>query len=180
MKKRVVAMVLGLVLAVGSLTGCGAKEAQLVGSYTSATSTELEYGGTVLGNNYGSYALHLFDDNTYTMTYTDVAVISDALGGSTAITSYGTYEKGESADGYLSVTLSAADRLVYDSYSTMGGYSMGYDTNVDETYIIPGGDDSEISKQEFMEQLGYASPTNIKVVLNSSNAETSQFEIQAD
>lgn len=177
MKKAIITMLIGA--ATLGLVGCGSSEAKMTGSYTNAISSDLEYGGTVLGKNYDAYALYLYDNNTYTLTYTDTSVISDTVGGTTAITTYGTYEKGEASDGYANVTLKAADRVVYDSYSTMGGYSMSYDTTVDESYIIPGGDDTSITKEEFVSQLGYAEDKTVYIVLDSSNAETCQFTFDA-
>lgn len=180
MKKRVTALLLSAVMVVSTLalTACGGSEAALKGNYESGSVEEYTYGGMVLGTNANSWDLKLYDDGTYEMVVAQVTIMSEMAGGVTNYTVYGTYTDGSVADGYHSVELSAAERIVYGSYSTLGGYAFDYDTDVDTEFIIPGGDDVAIAKDAFISELGHGAATTIYIAQDAQGADTCHFEFE--
>ena len=180
MKKRVTALLLCALMAVSTLalTACGGGEATLKGNYESGSVEEYLYGGTPLGTNANSWDLKLYDDGTYEMVFTQITIMSEMAGGVTNYTVYGTYTDGTVADGYHSVELSAAERIVYGSYSTLGGYAFDYDTDVDTEFIIPGGDDVAIEKDAFISELGHGEATTIYIAQDAEGADTCHFEFE--
>lgn len=179
MKKRLVALILCGVMTMGVLAGCGSSSANLAGVYATSAAGEYEYGGAVLGTECDGYDLKLYSDNSYVLTVTTTTIMSDTAAGVISTTVYGTYTKEDASNGYVPVTLSAASRIVYASNSTLGGYAFDYDTDEDTEYIIPGGDDSIIDKNTFIEQLGYSGETTVYIALDSSNNETSTLSFEA-
>ena len=111
---------------------------------------ENSYGGT----DYDEYQLTLKEDGTYEMVMTEATFAYDMLLGHTSVTTYGTYEKGDSSDGATACKLSEATRIVYNSYSDVGGYNLSYDTDSIDEYPIelPGGVMTE--KEDFFAQYG--------------------------
>ena len=111
---------------------------------------ENSYGGT----DYDEYQLTLKEDGTYEMVMTEATFAYDMLLGHTSVTTYGTYEKGDSSDGATACKLSEATRIVYNSYSDVGGYNLSYDTDSIDEYPIelPGGIMTE--KEDFFAQYG--------------------------
>ncbi|MBQ2901464.1 MAG: hypothetical protein IJE49_06400 [Agathobacter sp.] len=180
MKKRITALLLCAVMVVSAfaLTACGGKEATLKGNYESGAMGDYLYGGMKLGTTTTSYDLKLYDDGSYELVVAEIVIMSEMAGGVTNFTVYGTYEDGTVADGYHSVKLSAAERIVYGSYSTLGGYAFDYDTDVDTEFIIPGGDDVAIAKDKFISELGYGKETTIYIAQNAEGADTCHFEFE--
>ncbi len=176
MKKKI-ALVLALAVAMLSLVGCGSSAAKLSGSYAYGTMSEYSYAGTVMGNQYDVYSINLLDDGSYEMTYTNNVDMGGVIAGTTTMTTYGTYTKGSAADGYIDVVLKAPTRMIYNSYSTLGGFAFSYDTDTDTEFVIPGGDDTAISKADFLNQLGYGQDRTVYIVLDSNNQETCHIEL---
>ena len=111
---------------------------------------ENSYGGT----DYDEYQLTLKEDGTYEMVMTEATYAYNMLLAHTSVTTYGTYEKGDSSDGATACKLSEATRIVYNSYSDVGGYNLSYDTDSIDEYPIelPGGIMTE--KEDFFAQYG--------------------------
>lgn len=175
MKNKLLILMVSAVLVL-SLAGCGTSGPELTGNYAGGGMSEFKYGDSVLGMNYSTSDIQLFDDNTYEMTESTIIDMGGTAAGTTIVTSYGEYVKGETSDGYVELTLKAPNRLVYASYSTLGGFAFDYDTNVDTDFIIPGGDDVAIDKDSFFEELGYTADNTLYIVLDSNNNETCQVE----
>lgn len=174
--KRILLGLLVLLTVVG-LTACQKAEVkELVGNYAHGSFSDYSYDGAVMGKTYQTIALHVYSDGNYEMTTTELVNMFDMVGGTTTITAYGTFTKADAVDGFAEVTLEAPTRVIYASYSNLGGFVFGYDTDKDESYIIPGGDDQAMSKDEFLTALGYSAPKTVYVVLDSSNNETAHFE----
>ncbi len=173
--KRILSIVM-IALTVLSLTGCSAKKVELVGNYANGLKEEYLYQGTPMGFNYKSTSVKVFSDETYEMSVTETIDMFGTVAGTTVTTSYGTFTKGEGVDGFLEMTLSAASRVVYASYNSLGGFAFEYDTDVDTAFIIPGGDDSTLTKDEFIVGLGLDKEKVAYIVLDSSNNESSHLE----
>jgi len=179
MKKISILMVCAVMIL--SLVGCGGGgSSQLSGSYANGSMEEYFYGETPMGMNYLTYSINTYENNTYEMTYTEVTDMHGVAAGTTTITTYGTYSKGTAADGFVEMTLEAPERMIFNSYSTLGGYAFDYDTDTDEEYILPGGDDVPMSKDEFTSLLGYNASRNVYIALDSSNNETCQIELNQE
>ena len=178
MRKKFLALLLCLVVAF-TMVGCGSSSAKIASTYAYSAISDFVYGGTVMGTNTDAYVLTLYSDNSYEMTMTQVTNMSGTDAGTTSIASFGTYKKGASADGYLSIELTAASRLVYNSFSTLGGYAFDYDTDTTTEFIIPGGDDVAIDKAAFMTQLGYNESRTVYIALDTENKETCHMEFTA-
>ena len=88
------------------------------------------------------------------MVMTEATYAYNMLLAHTSVTTYGTYEKGDSSDGATACKLSEATRIVYNSYSDVGGYNLSYDTDSIDEYPIelPGGIMTE--KEDFFAQYG--------------------------
>lgn len=176
-----IACVAALTLTAGMMTGCGTtKEVKMVNQAAYATIGDFEYGGSKLGTEETTYYLQLMDDETYTMTVTALTNMSGNVLGSTVYVNYGTYEKGEVTDGSEEVTLKAPTRVTYASQSTMGGYAMDYDTAVDTEYIIPGGDDSVVDKDTFLEGIGCDADQTVYIVQDTEGKATCQMTLDAE
>lgn len=175
--RRKLFMVAVVAVMLVALAGCGSSGSKLAGSYANGSMKEYEYGGTVMGMTYDTYSINIYDDNTYAMTFTNLVDMGGVAAGTTTITSYGSYKKGASADGFVELTIDVPTRMIYNSYSTLGGFAFDYDTDKDTEYIIPGGDDQAITKDEFMNQLGYSSAKTFYIALDSTNAETCHLEL---
>ena len=115
------------------------------------------YGGT----DYDEYQLTLKEDGTYEMVMTEATYAYNMLLAHTSVTTYGTYEKGDSSDGATACKLSEATRIVYNSYSDVGGYNLSYDTDSIDKYPIelPGGIMTE--KEDFFAQYGAERTANL-------------------
>lgn len=171
--------ILGLLVLfmVFGLAACQKAEVkELVGNYANGSFSDYSYDGAVMGKTYATIALHIYSDGNYEMTTTELVNMFDMVGGTTTITVYGTYTKADTVDGFAELTLEAPIRVLYASYSNLGGFVFGYDTDKDESYIIPGGDDQSMTKEEFLNALGYSVSKTVYVVLDSSNNETAHFE----
>ena len=97
----------------------------------------------------------LFEDGTYQMTMTEAMCGYSMVLGHTTVTSFGTYEKGESSDGYTACELSEATRIMYNGFSDMGGYNLSHDTDSCTFPVeLPGGIMTE--KEDFWAQYGAA------------------------
>lgn len=81
------------------------------------------------------YELTLLDDGTYRMTSTCGMQGYSMLLGTTVVTATGTYEMGEASDGMTECNLAKADRILYNSYSDMGGYNTFIDSK-DASYPV--------------------------------------------
>lgn len=104
---------------------------------------------------YVEYELTLFEDGTYQMTMTEAMCGYSMVLGHTTVTSFGTYEKGESSDGYTACELSEATRIMYNGFSDMGGYNLSHDTDSCTFPVeLPGGIMTE--KEDFWAQYGAA------------------------
>ncbi|MEE0106222.1 MAG: glycoside hydrolase family 3 N-terminal domain-containing protein [Lachnospiraceae bacterium] len=120
------------------------------GVYIYGEDKDNSYGGT----DYDEYQLTLNEDGTYEMTMTEATYAFDMLLAHTSVTTYGTYEKGDSSDGATACKLSEANRIIYNSYSDVGGYNLSYDTDTVSEYPVelPGGIMTE--KEDFFNQCG--------------------------
>lgn len=180
MKRKLTAVLLCALMAFSSLllTACGGSEATLVSNHACGLVEEYTYGGTPMGTTSKSWDLKLYDDGSYEMVVSDVTIMSEMAGGVTTYTVYGTYTDGSVADGYHSMELSVPERIVYSSYSTLGGYAFDYNSDVDTEFIIPGGDDVPMPLNEFLAGLGHGSATTIYITQNAEGADTSHFEFE--
>lgn len=105
--------------------------------------------------NYVEYELTLFEDGTYQMRMTEATSGYSMVLSHTAVTTFGTYEKGESSDGYTACELSEATRIIYNGFSDMGGYNLSHDSNSCTFPVeLPGGIMTE--KEDFWTQFGAA------------------------
>lgn len=180
MKKKftVILLCVLMVMSTLALTACGGGEAQLKGNFESGLVEEYVYGGTPLGTNATSWDVKIYDDGSYEMTITQITIMSEMAGGVTNYTLYGTYTDGTVADGYHSMELSKPERIVYGSYSTLGGYAFDYDTDVDTQFIIPGGDDVPIDKEAFIAGLGHDKAVTIYIAQDAEGKDTCHFEFE--
>ena len=128
-------------------------------------------GNTNNDNDYVEYELTLYADNTYKFTSTRAINGYSMLLGNTVVSAYGTYTMGESVDGTTACNLSEATRILYTSYSDVGGYNMSYDTNT-LTYPVelPGGIMTE--QADFWAQFGPART----IMLDDTNPSRMNFE----
>ena len=92
----------------------------------------------------------------------------------TSVTTYGTYTMGDSSDGYTSCELSEASRILYNSYSDVGGYNLSYDTDSVDSYPVelPGGVMTE--KEDFFGQFG----AQRTVYIDDASTSVMTFEVQ--
>ena len=169
-----------LSLSIGVMTGCGEKKVSMKNQAICSTIADYEYGGTVLGTDETTYLLHLMDDGSYSMTVTTLTNMGGMVLGSTGYVSYGTYERGGVTDGKEAISLSVPTRVVYSSQSSMGGYAFDYDTDVDTEFIIPGGDDTAMSKAAFIEGIGFGETKTVYIIQNSVGAATCQMTFDAE
>ena len=136
----------------GNAAGGASADAATTGAsvYIYGEDKENSYGGT----DYDEYQLTLNEDGTYEMVMTEATYAYNMLLAHTSVTTYGTYEKGDSSNGATPCTLSEASRIVYNSYSDIGGYNLSYDTDSIDEYPIelPGGIMTE--KEDFFAQYG--------------------------
>lgn len=126
----VTAMLAAALAAVLAFTACGSS-ATLTATYVCGVSEENTYDG----NNNTAYQLNIYDDGSYVMVNSTVIYGYDMCMGITVVTTYGTYEAGESVDGYKAYTLSEATKVIVNSYSTPGGYDIHIDTDT-STYPV--------------------------------------------
>lgn len=132
---------------IGCLAGCGSSPAEDNGGGSDSSANvsqpaEIEtvyiYGEAVENEmddeNYELYQLKLFTDGSYEMTKTEALHGYEMLLGATTVISMGTYESGEAVDGLIPCNLKA-ERIIYNSYSDMGGYNITIDTK-DAVYPV--------------------------------------------
>ncbi|ERJ12263.1 hypothetical protein [Haloplasma contractile] len=161
-----------------TLAACSSEEeAKITDSYVYSETAPYEYQGAEIGSTVESYRLNLYDDGTYNMVRTGVTVISGSNAGTTVWESFGTYEKGDKVDGFTSLTLSDANRAIYTSYSTMGGFSFNYDSEkVEDWSIVELGGGIEVEdKADFLSNV---EGKTVFIVLNSANDETAQLSFE--
>lgn len=163
-KKSTVAILVAVAVVVGVLLGgaCvglflrdtsdGASETvQISGIYIYGQAVDNDYDDQTLEE----YELTLYEDGTYKMTKTEAMQGYSMILGHNTITSFGTYTMGESADGYQACDLSEAERILYNSFSDIGGYNLSHDTDTAEFPVeLPGGVMTE--KEDFWSQFGAA------------------------
>ncbi len=141
--------------------------------------------GELVDNNYGqknanTYQLKLYSDGAYEFTKTTVVNGYNMNLGTTTVITFGTYTKGASTDGYTAYTLGEATRVIVNSYSDMGGFYIGIDTDT-ATYPveIPAKTEGEKnmaqSTQDVVNEYGktttiYVSDSNNKISLTDPNA----------
>ena len=185
-KNKVVVLVVVAVI-VGLLVGClgmkflgkGTTETtqdttstakDMTGVYIYGEDKESPYGGT----DYDEYELTLYADGSYEMTMTEATYAYEMLLAHTSVTTYGTYTMGDSSDGYTSCELSEASRILYNSYSDVGGYNLSYDTDSVDSYPVelPGGVMTE--KEDFFGQFG----AQRTVYIDDASTSVMTFEVQ--
>lgn len=99
------------------------------------------------------YELKLMDDGTYVMTKTIGGQGYGMLLGTTTVTITGTFENGEATDGMIPCELSKADRILYNSYSDMGGYNTFIDSEAASYPVeIAGGE--QVDEAAFFDAFG--------------------------
>ncbi len=140
-------MALLVVAMIGCLSGCTPSSAQSgdgkdAKDTAKAGAADLEsiyiYGEAVPNDmddeDYDLYQLKLFTDGRYELVKTEGAHGYEMLLGITTIMTTGTYENGEAVDGLIPCKLTA-DRIIYNSYSDLGGYNITIDTE-DAVYPV--------------------------------------------
>ena len=173
--KKMLNMVMLVAILTMTLVGCADNTPELVETYANGDTWEYIYGDTVMGSTYGATSVETYSDDTYAMKYTEVIDMGGMAAGTTVITAYGSYVKGETKDGFIDLILEAPTHLIYDSYSTLGGYAFDYDTNIDTEFIIPGGDDVAMDKDTFLSRLDYTESKTLYIALDSNNNETTRL-----
>ena len=162
-KKQIVAILAAVALLVG--LGVGALVMHLAGGSAQGGSGDEVEGvylyGEVAGNDtndndYVEYELALYKDGTYKLTTSRASCGYSMLLATTVSTAYGTYTKGESANGETPCELSEATRIVYNSYSDVGGFNISYDTDTIESYPINMPGDVMMEKADFWAEYGPA------------------------
>ena len=162
-KKQIVVILAVAALVVG--LGVGALVMHFVGGSsgggTAATTEGIYVYGEAAGNDnndndYVEYELTLYTDGTYKLTTTTASCGYSMLLGNTVTTAYGTYTKGASSDGSTPCELSEATRIIYNSYSDVGGFNMSYDTNTISAYPIDLPGPVKTEQADFWAQFGPA------------------------
>ena len=119
------------------LAGCGAPVAANNAAPAEAEAIYI-YGEPVPNDmndeDYDLYQLKLFGNGSYELVKTSAAHGYDQLLGSTIVIMTGTYKNEAAADGLIPCSLTA-DRVIYNSYSDMGGYNITIDTK-DAVYPV--------------------------------------------
>lgn len=163
-RKRLAMFAMAAVMTMG-LTACGSSDNGAADSAdkgeSKAAAAEVDsvyvYGESV-PNEYESadinmYELALLDDGTYRMTTTNGVQGYSMLLGTTVVTATGTYEMGEASDGMSECKLSKADRILYNSYSDMGGYNIAIDSK-DAAYPVELPNDEQADEAAFFDAFG--------------------------
>lgn len=146
MKKNLVVGLVGLLCA-ASLASCG-------NNASAASVKELYAGGETSAGviaaitNYTSLQLELMSDNTYVYNKFSNSGMGTTVAGITNVTTYGSFAKGTSSDGYTPITLKAATRVVFDSFSDLGGYATAFDTDTNTTYPVDVGNNVKYDSKE--------------------------------
>ncbi|MBQ2089142.1 MAG: glycoside hydrolase family 3 protein [Lachnospiraceae bacterium] len=153
----VIAVVLSLIVGIGATKLIGGSN----GSGSAAIQKVYVYGETVdneyNGSNYNEYELTLYEDGTYKMTMTTATYAYSMVLGHTSVTTFGEYTLGSSKDGFTSCDITVANRIIYNSYSDVGGYNISYDTadeKISYPVELPGGAMTE--KDDFWAMYGAA------------------------
>ena len=151
-----------LVFAVTAFAACGAPSIQA--SYV--------YGEVVSPNSYGGqdstvYRLDLYDDGSYVLTETTLVYAFSMNLGTTAVVRYGDDTEGATTDGYTTYTLSDANRVILNSYSSAGGFDIYFDTELTTEYPVEMPAESE-GEQNFAQNAddileAYGKGTNVYV-----------------
>lgn len=160
-KKKTVAILVAAAVIIGLLIGgvgiklLGGASGKTSGS--SAISNVYVFGQAVDNDyddkTYEEYELTLYEDGTYELTKTEAMCGYSMILGHNTITTFGTYSLGDSSDGYQACDLSEATRILYNSFSDVGGYNLSYDTdNCEFPVELPGGVMTE--QEDFWSQFG--------------------------
>lgn len=137
------------------LAGCGSSSAG--GNAAPAEAEAVYIYGEPVPNDMGDedydlYQLKLFGNGSYELVKTEAAHGYDQLLGITTVIMTGTYKNDTAADGLIPCNLSA-DRVIYNSYSDMGGYNITIDTK-DAVYPVEMPGNKMTEEKDFKELYG--------------------------
>ncbi|MDO5330257.1 MAG: hypothetical protein Q4F15_02335 [Bacillota bacterium] len=102
---------------------------------------------------YDSYYLELYQDSTYSYTKTEITYGYTMNLATTVIVNEGSFTTGATSDGYTAITLGAATRVVFQSYSDVGGYNLDIDSDTVSypTELLASGEGEKVYAQNFEE-----------------------------
>lgn len=165
-RKRLLVLGMAAMMTMG-LAACGSSEKPADGSQAeekteeTAAAAEIDsiyiYGDTTPNaqesTDINIYELKLMSDGTYVMTKTIGGQGYGMLLGTTVVTATGTFENGDASDGMIPCELSKADKVLYNSYSDMGGYNTFIDSD-EASYPVEIAGGEQVDEAAFFEAFG--------------------------
>lgn len=167
--KKAITIVLALAMLVCTLTACSsgetsAQKAEISGSYL--ISYVDEQGMSCVDS------VKTLSDGTYEKTHTQVAAHEGDIMATYVITTNGTYEKGDGADGFTELKLSEASLILYDSMVYHGMFHITIDsrTSTFPAELVGG---EMIEEDAFKTQ--YGSAATYYIVGEADGSETNEL-----